>query len=320
MSNDNIFSFAKKELTQDAFLMWLIANHDSNDKDVSQMSKRLLSEITKLKIIDFTKLEVKELSSQKWKIDVFVNLEIDNQPHLILIEDKVDSTEHSNQLKNYMDKVNQIYPLHRKHFIYYKTNMLFEGEREKVERHGWEVYDIEKIKNMFCEHCDSYNHYLLVNYTNHIRDLYEKLAGTLPSDIKIWEMKHWLNYYNSRSWQFPNCTVELRNHQNRYYYFAIFTYHQISKLPYLEIRSRDASWGIFHAYILTYNLEDSETDKDLWIEAINRSELFRTYPNNKRSIARNHQDKKIENIEDFERLFEKYLTAYVEAFSVLVKS
>ena len=320
MVKENIFSFAKKELTQDAFLMWLIANHDSKDKDVSQMSKHLLSEFIKIRITNQTKIELVEILSQKWKIDILVDLKIDDISHLILIEDKVDSTEHSNQLKNYMDKVNQIYPLHRKHFIYYKTNMLFEDEREKVERHGWEVYDIEKIKHMFCEDYDSCTHYLLVNYIDHVSDLYEKLKGTLPLDIKTWEMKHWLNYYNSKKWQFPNCTVELRNHQNRYYYFAIFAYNQISKLPYLEIRSRDASWGKFYAYILTYNLEDSETDKDLWIEAINRSELFRTYPNNKRSIARNHQDKKIENIEDFERLFEKYLTAYVEAFSVLVKS
>ncbi|MDG0888300.1 PD-(D/E)XK nuclease family protein [Paracholeplasma manati] len=318
MNQANIFSFAKKELTQDAFLMWLLANHDSNELDVSRMSKRLLRTFTKIHITDQTKLIVNELSSQKWKIDILIDVEIDDNPHLILIEDKVDSIEHSNQLAKYMGKVNEKYHSHQKHFIYYKTNLLFDEERQKVESHGWEVYDIEQIKNLFGENAAAYNHYLLVNYTDHINRLYEKLVGTLPDDITKWDMKHWLNYYNSRTWQYPNCTVEFYNHQNRYYYFAVFAYHQKSKLPYLEIRSRDASWGKFVAYILTYNLEDSETDKQRWIDAINESKLFRTYPNNQRSIARNHQDKEVKNIQEFERLFEKYVTAYVEAFSVIV--
>lgn len=85
MVKENIFSFAKKELTQDAFLMWLIANHDSKDKDVSQMSKHLLSEFIKIRITNQTKIELVEILSQKWKIDILVDLKIDDISHLMSI-------------------------------------------------------------------------------------------------------------------------------------------------------------------------------------------------------------------------------------------
>ena len=42
MDKTNIFAFATKELSQDAFLCWLLENHDSDFPDVQEASLLLI--------------------------------------------------------------------------------------------------------------------------------------------------------------------------------------------------------------------------------------------------------------------------------------
>ena len=95
----NLFDYATKELSQDAFLRWLFENgFDENcqNEKLKKVARNLFNEFTNN---EFKDKEVKELITvAQWKkIDVSVWFKVDGMEHLIVIEDKTDSKEH-NQL------------------------------------------------------------------------------------------------------------------------------------------------------------------------------------------------------------------------------
>lgn len=102
----NIFSFATSELTQDAFIGWLCAWANPKYKDLNpalNSTARSLLEIFFSKH-DKSLPEIKELNvvTQWMRIDVFIEI---NEEYFIIIENKVHSSEHSDQLARYRKKV-----------------------------------------------------------------------------------------------------------------------------------------------------------------------------------------------------------------------
>lgn len=48
----NLFDFATKELSQDAFLRWLFENYNCENEDVKKVCEKILSEFTGIKDFD----------------------------------------------------------------------------------------------------------------------------------------------------------------------------------------------------------------------------------------------------------------------------
>ena len=98
----NIFDYATKELSQDAFLRWLFENFDCKDsaslKDASQFILKQLCMIKNEDIIDV------KTYSQWNKIDIFAVVKTNKRSIALFIEDKVFSNEH-NQLKRYNETI-----------------------------------------------------------------------------------------------------------------------------------------------------------------------------------------------------------------------
>ena len=100
----NIFDYATKELSQDAFLMWLCANYDCKDdilRDASRSYIEWTSGISK-------DAEIKDLRiwAQWCKIDVTIYITLEDGTTIgLFVEDKTTSREH-NQLKKYNRYIN----------------------------------------------------------------------------------------------------------------------------------------------------------------------------------------------------------------------
>ena len=102
----NLFDFATKELSQDAVICWLIQWSDEQfanvDRDLHDCGRQFVS--TLLHQHDATspeRISVKILQ-QDQGIDVLARV---SQDHVLLIEDKTGSTDHSGQLKRYYDRL-----------------------------------------------------------------------------------------------------------------------------------------------------------------------------------------------------------------------
>ncbi len=114
---NNIFKFATKELSQDAFLAWLInwinIPRNEKNKEIKNLAKEFVLNIIKdkddwvnLLENDEDNIEVK-CDVQYYNIDVLVS--IHNQKTdkylIIIIEDKVQSLEHDSQIDRYRDRI-----------------------------------------------------------------------------------------------------------------------------------------------------------------------------------------------------------------------
>jgi hypothetical protein len=123
MDRPNLFDYATSELSQDAFLCWLIswAHRDFRDTDrpLHRTGLTFLSRLLALHGIAPPE-ECKSLTvyPQYKKIDIVVLV---NHDLVLLIEDKTFTGEHSNQLSRYLDTVREDFEERRAVPIFLKT-------------------------------------------------------------------------------------------------------------------------------------------------------------------------------------------------------
>ena len=116
----NLFDYATSELSQDAFLLWLMEWGKSCYKDedsalhaiAQRFIRRLLNKANEFKISDI------QLFKQQKHIDV---LAIINNQYAIIIEDKTDTREHDRQISAYTQEVQKQYPDLSLTCVYYKS-------------------------------------------------------------------------------------------------------------------------------------------------------------------------------------------------------
>lgn len=98
MKKNNLFLYATSELSQDAFICWLMnfahKDHLSEDSALTDCAKELLSKIIKTG----EELVVTCITKQYKNIDVLVQV---NNKYNIIIEDKTFTSQHGNQINRY---------------------------------------------------------------------------------------------------------------------------------------------------------------------------------------------------------------------------
>lgn len=115
----NLFEIATSELSQDAFLTWLIKWGDpqyaAKNKDLYECSVNFIQEL-----LDTNEAIESVEAGRQWKnIDVWA---IVNNKYFLIIEDKKGTKEHSNQLIRYKEAVKEEYPTHSVAPVYYKMD------------------------------------------------------------------------------------------------------------------------------------------------------------------------------------------------------
>lgn len=176
----NLFDYATKELSQDAFLRWLFENYDCENKKVRNVCEKLFNAFTNNEL-NFSKIDKNSLRTvAQWKnIDVSIWFTIQGEEYLIVIEDKTTSEEHK-QLNNYNEKIqdhldwlikNKKSPIKQVYKVFYKTAQISGVEKERIEEAGWNnIFDIDRIYGLFKD-CYDTDSDVLDGYANHIRDI-----------------------------------------------------------------------------------------------------------------------------------------------------
>src|SRR3989304_5901938 len=104
MKKQNLFNYATSELSQDAFICWLLSwgepEASSLDSDLHGLSHKLLQAFFDKHSRKFPdRIESIDIRKQYQNIDILV---IVNNSIAIPIEDKIHSREHSDQLSRYL--------------------------------------------------------------------------------------------------------------------------------------------------------------------------------------------------------------------------
>lgn len=331
----NLFDYATKELTQDAFLRWLFENHD--DRELGELTHELLKQFCEFS--NDEKVKTLTSSSQEHKIDLSFRIETTAGRNIaIFIEDKTFSNEH-NQLTIYdeyieslKDKFNYVYK------IYYKTNLLNDldqnGLKEANNKNliNWKPFDIDKIVSLFEKYANSKNQILsqYAQYVKSIRDLLHSTQKPKDSANKK-DLLAWQAYFNNK------IIPSLQGNRSQYtcgvwragqYPYMCFVItkrgYGVRRVPYLEIRSRDCSDNRFQARILCYGVSDEDlaSQQQKLIDNIKKIDEFVC-----KGLVQSHKGKTIfpkqvgyseiktdvETDKQFLSLVEKYISLYLQA-------
>lgn len=317
-NKNNIFHYATKELTQDAFLRWLLENFDSDQEDVKHVSREIIKAFLDDQNVEIDDITQIETFAQVRKLDILAIVTTKKSKHVIAIEDKTETFEHNNQLYNYRQYLQKTYAEYKQHYVFYKTSPMTSEETSLVSSKGWTVFDIVKIYGMFINLEIDIKHYLISSYIQYIESLFKLYTGVLPVDITEWEIKQWQNYALQQSISLPpNIDCMIGNYRNQYYMFAYNFKNHWNKGPYIEFRSRDVKYQNFSMRILIYGIDESIVAKniDKWKDQIRQSNLYKVQ-NHKKQIGTSIIKEKINNVGDLEKIILKYIDEFSRIMSI----
>lgn len=226
----NLFDFATKELSQDAFLRWFIehASYDCDNKEIQEYAIKFLEFLTDNVIsLDRDKVKVKTFA-QVDHIDVSVDIYPDKDEklhHILVIEDKTTSSEHR-QLKNYDESIKSWETYGGEVFrVFYKTGFLSQADKDGLEEANkgkdkhekWKAFEIPGIFEFFGTISDTPSD-VLNDYCEYITKLYQASIGVLTDnleDISITEWEGFVKYKYSK-FQTVNSSIWVDDYQKRY--------------------------------------------------------------------------------------------------------
>ncbi len=194
MKKPNLFDYATSELSQDAFICWLLK---WSNPEYIEVSKELhLCGIEILKAFfnkhnkEFPKtIESVEVIKQDKNIDVLC---IVNGLYPIIIEDKTTTVEHSNQLAKYYEDIkNRAYDLDKIIRIYFKT--YDQSDYDSIKKEGYEIFnrkDLLEVLNNYEIDNDIYN-----DFKDRMNQIQADVDSYKILPISEWNWNSWIGFY-----------------------------------------------------------------------------------------------------------------------------
>ena len=196
MKKPNLFSYATSELSQDAFICWLLSwaspKYKGSDVDLHECALELIRLFfEKHKLIAPPTIEQVEIRKQDKNIDVLC---IINSKYPIIIEDKTGTKHHSNQLARYLKVIkdrdfdeNNIIP------IYFKTGD--QSNYSSVVKNGYHPLLREEIIGVLNQYVGE--NPILVDYRNHLQSITDKVESYQAKEVtQAWSRDAWVGFYS----------------------------------------------------------------------------------------------------------------------------
>lgn len=205
----NIFQYATKELSQDAFICWLVACARRADGELRKCGLAFVEALMRSgrgRVTDARSgteesyrgeehaiADISDPSLQLGGIDVYFQAKVDGNVVSFLLEDKTGTEMHGGQLERYRKAVRE--DAEEEDLIkavYFKTGYVFDDERERAERAGYCVFDAEDVVTFFEKEERKTPHSFLRDFAEHIGALVnarqEKRSGwDLNEGFVQWE-------------------------------------------------------------------------------------------------------------------------------------
>ncbi len=196
----NLFNYATSELSQDAVLCWILDWINYEEAEMKNFALGFIDRILKLHSYDtLSAMNVKEIEIQRQykNIDILITIHFNNSDVLyLIIEDKMHTVAHSNQLKKYSETVasqannqeNLIKPIG----IYYKTGFVFGHEKKYVEQENYKVFDKVMMIELMDEYKDNIESDIFNDYYEYLKllkdredDLVRYIEGDIIDEVKM---------------------------------------------------------------------------------------------------------------------------------------
>jgi len=198
MDKPNIFSYATKELSQDAFIFWLLSWADPKYKhfnsDLTIVAIQLLEQFFLISGFDFPKtINNFKLKKQEANIDIVCYL----NEYMIIIEDKTNTKVHSNQLiryKNYAEEKDGGKYLNKVIAIFFKT--FDQSNYKKEEKDGFSIFTRTMfLKVLANSEFQNIKSDIFQNYLSYILGIENKVRSYKIQKIDDWSSLSWSGFF-----------------------------------------------------------------------------------------------------------------------------
>ncbi|MBP0725157.1 PD-(D/E)XK nuclease family protein [Bacillus sp. RG28] len=195
LETPNLFQFATSELSQDAFLCWLISwsqqAYRSVDGPLHEAAVDFISMIFNIHEIPVPIVETLKVMRQFKSLDVLV---IVNNKYAILIEDKTYTKDHSNQLIRYRKAVREAYPSLIQLPIYFK--IADQSHYRSVDEAGYILFNRKMMLDVLKKGKDNgVKNPIFLDYYQHLQKLEDRVSAFRTKPVKEWDEFAWQGFY-----------------------------------------------------------------------------------------------------------------------------
>lgn len=195
----NIFSFAPSELTQDAFICWLAhwAHNDLKSVDeklhqagIDFIKSMLQKHEVSLQTDEFTP----EVIKQHHNIDVLIELD----EYALLIEDKVFTRQHSEQLQRYKELLEEEYQQNEKNKtilpIYFQTGS--QSNYDPVKEQGYKLFLRTDFMQVLEEGItNNINNDIFIGSYHHLKKIDNRFRSFENKTVENWDWEGWKGFF-----------------------------------------------------------------------------------------------------------------------------
>jgi hypothetical protein len=193
----NIFEIATKELTQDGFITWLLqwANQDNKkyDEKLNACAASFVKFLINTHFDENLEITSVEAGRQRDNIDIWAKI---NDKYLIIIEDKIFTSEHSNQLERYKKVAMDWYKEKdlKMVYIYLKTMTEAKSSIDNIKSKGFKYISRSDLIDFFKNYSDIEND-IYIDFTEKITNLEIAENAFETNEIQKWDWNCWIGFY-----------------------------------------------------------------------------------------------------------------------------
>lgn len=188
MIRNNLFRWATKELSQDAFVCWLMSyslKEAEHEPVLNACSQAFLREFLCDCAPDIgVNLVVEDIEQQYDNIDVLLTV---NGKYKVIIEDKTYSREHGNQLMRYIDIVRKKFPNFTVVGVFYKTG--FQSDYSQVREAGYHIVERNTIVSILEKFTAQTTNRILKDYFEYFKDFEQEAQSFKTTPVSEWESR-----------------------------------------------------------------------------------------------------------------------------------
>jgi hypothetical protein len=203
MNKPNIFSLATKELSQDAWFAWILQYADGNenkytdtdDRLLQNAGKRLITSLIQKHYPHFNDPITKVQAGLQWEnIDIWAEI---NDKYLIIIEDKTNTSHHSDQLRRYRQTAISWCENHEYKepiCIYLKTGHESETSLNTAKNEGYFVTTRKEILKWMSDF-NSINNRIFTDFNDRLTDIETSISQFEVNHPSAWKGNDWIGFY-----------------------------------------------------------------------------------------------------------------------------
>lgn len=183
---NNLFCYATAELSQDAFICWL-ASYALKDAEPDTALCECAHGMLELFVPELKgkQFELENIEKQVDNIDVLLTVTAGDAVYKVIVEDKIDTNEHDDQLKKYLMVIRNEYSDCRVCGVYYKTG--FQSNVSKVNDAGYRIIKLPDMLDFMSPFVERTDNNIFLDYYSWWNNYYREAKSYSALPIREWK-------------------------------------------------------------------------------------------------------------------------------------